>query len=120
MKFFALAISALFIGNLSANAQGCVAIRSAGGMCMANHTGDEHNAAKWTLNVNNRYFKSYKHFRGLHEEKQRVQNNTEVINHNITTDFTLNRILNKRWSLFLDLPIISNTRSSLYEHDGKN
>jgi hypothetical protein len=119
MKFFALGIFALFIGNLSANAQGCVAIRSAGGMCMANHTGEDHSAAKWTLNVNTRYFKSYKHFRGLHEEKQRVENNTEVINHNITNDFTLNRIINKRWSLFLDLPIISNTRSSLYEHEGK-
>ena len=104
MKFFALAISALFIGNLSANAQGCVAIRSAGGMCMANHTGDEHNAAKWTLNVNNRYFKSYKHFRGLHEEKQRVQNNTEVKNQKITTDITKNRKKNNITPLYLVSP----------------
>lgn len=87
---------------------------------MANHSGEEHNASKWSLNVNNRFFKSYKHFRGLHEEKARVENNTEVINHTNTTDFTLNMNLNKRWSLFLDLPIISNARSSLYEHDRKN
>lgn len=119
MKFFAIGIFFLFINNYAANAQGCVAIRSAGGMCMANHNGEGANTSKWSLNVNDRYFKSYKHFRGLHEEKQRVEQNTEVINHTNTTDFTLSRTLNKRWSLFLDLPIISNTRSSLYEHDGK-
>jgi hypothetical protein len=119
MKFLAIGICLLFIGNFSAQSQGCVAIRSAGGMCMASHTGEEHNATKWSLNVNDRYFKSYKHFRGLHEEKERVEKNTEVINHTNTTDFTLNMTLNKRWSLFLDLPIISNSRSSLYEHDGK-
>ena len=120
MKYFAIVIFLLITGNISSNAQGCVAIRSAGGMCMANHSGEEHNASKWSLNVNNRFFKSYKHFRGLHEEKARVENNTEVINHTNTTDFTLNMSLNKRWSLFLDLPIISNARSSLYEHDRKN
>lgn len=120
MKYFAIVIFLLITGNISSNAQGCVAIRSAGGMCMANHSGEEHNASKWSLNVNNRFFKSYKHFRGLHEEKARVENNTEVINHTNTTDFTLNMNLNKRWSLFLDLPIISNARSSLYEHDRKN
>jgi hypothetical protein len=119
MKFLAFGICALFISNLSADAQGCVAIRSAGGMCMANHSGEEHNTSKWSLNINNRYFKSYKHYRGLHEEKERVERGTEVINHTNTTDFTLTTTLNKRWSLFLDLPVISNTRSSLYEHDQK-
>ena len=119
MKFFAIGIFLLIIGNTASNAQGCVAIRSAGGMCMANHLGGEQDNSKWSLNVNNRYFKSYKHFRGLHEEKERVEKNTEVINHTNTTDITLNRTLNKRWSLFFDLPVISNARSSLYEHDGK-
>ncbi len=86
---------------------------------MANHNSGTHDNSKWSLNVNTRYFKSYKHFRGEHEEKERVENNTEVINHNSSTDLTVGRILNNRWSLFFNLPIISNTRSSLYEHDGK-
>ena len=119
MKFFPIAICFIIIGNFSAQSQGCVAIRSAGGMCMANHLSEAHDNSKWGLNVNTRYFKSYKHFRGEHEEKERVENNTEVINHNSSTDLTLTRILNKRWSLFFNLPIISNTRSSLYEHDRK-
>src|SRR5215218_11235993 len=98
MKIFAIAICFLLLTNYSAQSQGCVAIRSAGGMCMANHTGDAHSSSKWSLNVNNRYFKSYKHFRGTHEEKERVENNTEVINHTLTSDFTVNRILTSRWS----------------------
>jgi len=119
MKFFSLAICFIIISNFSARSQGCVAIRSAGGMCMANHNGDAHDNSKWSLNVNTRYFKSYKHFRGDHEEKERVEKNTEVINHNVSTDLTLTRVLNNRWSLFFNLPVISNTRSSLYEHDGR-
>ena len=119
MKIFVTALTLLLLAGFSAKSQGCVAIRSAGGMCMANHSGDMQDNSKWTLNVNNRYFQSYKHFRGAHEEKERVERNTEVINHSLATDLTLNRTLNSRWSLFLDLPIISNTRSSLYEHDGK-
>src|SRR5687767_7806383 len=119
MKFFSLAICFIIISNFSARSQGCVAIRSAGGMCMANHNSGAHDNSKWSLNVNTRYFKSYKHFRGDHEEKERVEKNTEVINHNVSTDLTLTRVLNSRWSLFFNLPVISNTRSSLYEHDGR-
>lgn len=119
MKLFAIIISLLFITTIDVSGQGCVAIRSAGGMCMANHTGENGTASKWSLNVNNRYFKSYRHYRGEHEEKERVEKNTEVINHTNSTDFTLLRTLNSRWSLFFNLPIISNARSSLYEHDGR-
>lgn len=119
MKFLLTTVSFLFILSYNAHAQGCVAIRSAGGMCMANHTGDMHSDSKWSLNINNRYFKSYKHFRGEHEEKQRVQMGTEVINHTNTVDLTLIHNLNAFWSFGLDLPVISNSRSSLYEHDGK-
>lgn len=120
MKFLSLAICVILLNNFSAHSQGCVAIRSAGGMCMANHNSMPHDNSKWSLNVNGRYFKSYRHFRGEHEEKDRVAKNTEVINHNVSTDFTLSRLLNSRWSLFFNLPVISNTRSSLYEHDGKS
>src|SRR5688572_30617293 len=106
MKILLAIISFLFILSFQSNAQGCVAIRSAGGMCMATHTGDTHSDSKWSLNVNNRYFKSYKHFRGEHEEKQRVENKTEVINHTNTVDLTVNRNLNSSWSLSFALPVI--------------
>lgn len=119
MKSLVIAFSILIITHFSAQSQGCVAIRSAGGMCMANHAGEQHSESKWALNVNNRYFKSFRHFRGEHEEKNRVAQNTEVINHSNSVDINLTRNLTPSWSLSLNVPVISNARSSLYEHDGK-
>ncbi|HZF65275.1 MAG TPA: hypothetical protein VEZ55_12345 [Chitinophagaceae bacterium] len=114
-----LTILCLLTIQLIAQSQGCVAIRSAGGMCMAGHANDHATESKWLLNVNTRYFKSFRHFRGEHEEKQRVAQNTEVINHTTAVDFTLTRNLKKAWSLAVGVPVVSNARSSLYEHDGK-
>jgi len=99
-----------------AAAQGCVAIRSMGGFCSSGTEGHVDTASKWQLSVNNRYFKSYKHFVGTNEQKQRQTAQSEVINHQYTTDLTLFYQVQPRWSLMLDLPIEANTRSSLYEH----
>ncbi|MDE3142834.1 MAG: hypothetical protein KGL19_01685 [Bacteroidota bacterium] len=93
-------------------AQGCVAIRSNGGYCSMQHI----DSSKWQLSVSNRYFKSYKHFIGTTEQKQRQTLGNEVINHQFTTDIALTHKINSRWSFMIDLPIEANTRSSLYEH----
>ena len=95
----------------NAISQGCVAIRSTGNTCSMGKPGD---AKGWQLNVNNRYFKSYKHFVGTAEQKQRVENGTEVINHSYSMDLTLNRTINSRWSISFTVPVISNVRSSMY------
>jgi hypothetical protein len=120
-QIFSLFLTTLFILIFSENAdaQGCVAIRSTGGICTMEHSNSE-NHSKWTLNVNNRYFKSFRHFVGTKEQKQRVANGSEVINHSYTLDLTLTRNLNKWWSFSVDVPVVANTRSSLYEHDGKH
>lgn len=120
--FKAFAISALFIlfiyNNVSA--QGCVAIRSTGGLCSMDEHPDsiDANGGTWLFNTNSRYYKSYKHFIGSQEQKQRIALGTNVINHAYTNDLTLTRLFNKRWSVSVDVPIISNSRSSLYEHGG--
>jgi len=75
-------------------------------------------ASGWTLAINTRYFKSYKHFVGTEEQKERVEKGTEVINHSTATEFGLTRQLNNRWSLAFFAPIINNIRSSKYEHYG--
>lgn len=98
-------------------AQGCVAIRSGGNTCSMDNPG---HSKSWQLNFNNRYFKSYKHFIGTIEQKEREQNNTEVINHSYSLDITLSRYFNTRWSMAFTVPFISNSRSSLYEHGGNN
>ncbi|HEY0678602.1 MAG TPA: hypothetical protein VGD17_09960 [Chitinophagaceae bacterium] len=112
----------LFISSLTfadAVAQGCVAIRSTGAVCT--REGAQQVSAKgWQLNTSYRYFRSFRHFVGTHEEKSRVDNNTEVINWSNSVTFSLVRHISNRWSFALDVPIISNKRSSLYEHGGNN
>ncbi|MBS1596728.1 MAG: transporter [Bacteroidetes bacterium] len=117
MKKGFLIITLLFfaaIGRIAA--QGCVAIRSTGGIitsCQQNQTGS---SSGWLFSANNRYFKSYKHFIGTQEQKQRQEQGTEVINHSYTMDLALVKIINPRWSVLIDVPVESYTRSSLYEH----
>lgn len=103
--------------NTKSAAQGCVAIRSNGNTCSM---GNPATAKGWQFNFNTRYFKSYKHFVGTIEQKERTENGTEVINHSFSWDFTFTRTLNTRWSLSFTLPVISNVRSSMYEHYGNN
>ncbi len=118
-QIFFMAIISSFFTFLSAtaNSQGCVAIRSTGGVCMLGQDQQLDTLNKWDINVNNRYFKSFRHFVGTKEQKQRVELGTEVINHSYTLDITPTYHLNKWWSFSLDVPILANTRSSLYEHD---
>ncbi|MBC7903285.1 MAG: hypothetical protein H7Y27_07665, partial [Gemmatimonadaceae bacterium] len=120
MKKIIFALTILFTAYQSYS-QGCVAIRSTGGFCTADQTDAEGNANsnKWLFNFNTRYFKSWRHFVGTEEQKQRKAAGTEVINHNTSIDFFLSRNLNKYWSIAIDLPVINNARSSLYEHGGK-
>ena len=99
------------------SAQGCVAIRSNGNSCSLDKPGT---GGDWQFNFNTRYFKSYKHFVGTEEQKERVEQGTEVINHSLSWDLTLTRRINTRWAIAVNVPIISNVRSSMYEHYGNN
>ncbi|MFN5422649.1 MAG: hypothetical protein ACK5AO_05230 [bacterium] len=107
------------ISFTESNAQGCVAIRGIGGELCTNN--NEHNdTSLWSLTINTRSFKSYKHFVGLVEQKERVENKTEVINHSFSTDLFIQRNINSKYAIGCNIPIISNVRSSLYEHGGNN
>ncbi len=109
-------------------AQGCVAIRTVGGLNTMQHAGMMHDgmlhegmtelkdSSLWDLNVSGRYFKSYKHFNGTDEQTQRVAEATDVRNFSRTLDISLVRKINEQWSLGMDLPVVYNERSSLYEH----
>ncbi len=109
-----------------ANAQGCVAIRTVGGLNTMEHammhdgqaSHEIKDSSKWDLNISGRYFKSYKHFSGTTENTQRVIDGTDVRNFSRTVDVSLVRKINEQWSIGMDLPLISNERSSKYEHMG--
>lgn len=118
MKRIIILLSAAgLLSQSDISAQGCVAIRSNGNTCSLDKPGD---ARGWQFNFNTRYFKSYKHFVGTEEQKERVENGTEVINYSFSWDFTLTRNFNNRWALGLSIPLLSNVRSSMYEHYGNN
>lgn len=118
MKYLLVLAVAIVLFNTNTNAQGCVAIRSTGAVCTKQEPGKD--AKGWQLNTSYRYFKSFRHFVGKEEQKERMENNTEVINWQHTLNFTLVRQFNVRWSLGLDVPLVTNKRSSLYEHGGNN
>lgn len=100
-------------------AQGCVAIRSNGATCTMNGAHDDKtNGGAWTLGINTRYFKSYKHFVGTQEQHERVEQGTEVVNHSFSTEVNLQHQVSSRWSVGLFVPLVSNVRSSMYEHYG--
>ena len=96
--------------------QGCVAIRSTGGICTMTEHPDDALSGSWVFNANTRYFMSDKHFKGDVYQKERIELGTEVINHQFAIDLSLTRVFNNRWSAMIDVPVISNARSSLYEH----
>jgi len=119
MRKIALLISLAILTQTNAEAQGCVAIRGTGTVCAKlSHTEMDHQG--WQLNTGYRYFKSFRHFRGKHEEKERLEKNTEVINWQHTLDLSVVRIFNNRWSVLAGLPLLANSRSSLYEHGGSS
>jgi|GEM_PF-31418 len=119
-KAFLILLTIAALGALNkASAQGCVAIRSNGGFCTAGEeAGHIDTAAQWQLSINNRYYKSFKHYIGTAYQKQRQVLGNEVINNAYTMDLAIYRILNPRWSIMLDLPISANARSQTYQQNG--
>ncbi|MBK8442005.1 MAG: hypothetical protein IPL35_00690 [Sphingobacteriales bacterium] len=78
MKFYnkILLFTAFFLlHHYATYSQGCIAIRACGGSL-----GTAPNLAKgdFAVQTNYRYFKSFRHFRGDHEEAERVEAGTII------------------------------------------
>ena len=119
MKKLLSIIVILVLVYTQSNGQGCVALKTAGAVCTKTDAGSQAVTKGWLLNTNYRYYKSFRHYREKHEEKERVEKGTDVRNFSHSIDLGLVRTLDSRWSLGLNVPIIATRRSSLYEHDGK-
>lgn len=98
-------------------AQGCVAIRQFSGLGNAVGQGNILNPGEWNISTNFRYFKSFRHFRGSHEEPERIENGTEVINYQYGLDINVSYAFSERFYGIVSLPFQYNERSSLYEHN---
>lgn len=122
MKSFStliLAVAYIFISTTHSLAQGCVAVRH---MSCAAPAGSadyfKQRSGHWQISAGYRYFRSYKHFVGDVEQKQRVEQGTNVINLSHALDLGITYMVNRRLSFSVNLPIQYYDRSSLYEHYG--
>lgn len=97
-------------------AQGCVAIRQFSGLGNAVGQGNILETGEWNISTNYRYFKSFRHFRGTHEETNRIEDGTEVINRQHGLDLNISYAFSERVYGIISLPFQYNDRSSLYEH----
>jgi hypothetical protein len=118
LRFYLLLVPFLVLSIQDVDAQGCVAIRSFSGTGNVSGSSAFIGKGEFLVGTNVRYFKSYKHFRGTHEEVERVENGTEVINKSGFLDFTLNYGITERLFANATLPFVFHTRTSLYEHGG--
>lgn len=113
----------VFLGNQSAFSQGCVAVRPMSCASTGNgyiNTVGINQQGQWRVSSAYRYFRSFRHFRGDHEEAFRVENGTEVINITHAADLGISYQLSNRVALNLNAPLIYYNRSSLYEHYGNS
>lgn len=107
----------ILLNNSNVFAQGCVAIRSTGGMCtMGEHPDSTTNKGAWLFNSNTRYYKSFRHFVGKQEQFQRTALQNNVINKVLSQDFGFTRIFDDRWSLAIDIPYVDNSRSQVADN----
>jgi hypothetical protein len=115
-NYFYIIILLLTTNNLKA--QGCVAIR--GFSSCSSHMDNSSSLSKGDFSVGSsfRYFESFRHFRGTHEETNRVDEGTQVINDSYFVDVTFNYALSDRLYTTFLIPFSSHTRSSMYEHGG--
>ena len=114
-KIFISACLFILFTRQHAMAQGCVAIRSTGGVCAMDERPDSSANANgyWLYNNNDRYYKSFRHFIGKQEQFQRTELHNNVINKVFTQDNTFTRVFNNRWSVSVDVPFADNSRSQV-------
>jgi hypothetical protein len=96
--------------------QGCIAVRNISGFGQYNLTDNAFSTSSWQININNRYFKSFRDFKEKQDQKTPELNQSIV--HSYSMDITISRFFNKGWSLDFSLPILANSRSATLEHGG--
>lgn len=116
MKSFILSGLSLLAISIDACTQGCVIVRNISGFAHYNFNDKGFSMSEWLLDVNGRYFRSFRDFKG--SDDQKTPEADKSINNVFTLDMTATRILKNGWSLSFNLPITSNNRSTTIEHAG--
>ena len=104
MKTITILLLSFCLTNQVAQSQGCIAIRNIAGFGQYNLTDNAFSTSDWQLNINSRYFKSFRDFKEKVDQKTPEQNESVV--KSFSTDFTLSRFLRNGWSLNFSLQIL--------------
>ncbi len=91
--------------------QGCVAIRNLAGFGQFAQLGYGQSSDKWALDINNRYFQASQVY-----SLKNPQPWDGLTIHEFTTNFEVSRIPEKGWTIALDVPVSTNSISSIIEH----
>ena len=93
-----------------------------GAVCQAGHDGEQGGlgavtntlttASRWQVSLGYRWQNSYRHFRGDHEEQERIEDGTEVENRLHLLDLSLSYRLSPRWQLNIGAPFSTVSRVS--------
>jgi hypothetical protein len=116
MKRLALFLFASILFNEAVKSQGCIMVRNISGFGQYNLADNAFTTSDWQININNRYFKAYRDFKGTHDQK--TPKNNESIVKSYTLDMTISRLFKNGWSVDLSLPLAANSRSATLEHGG--
>lgn len=121
-KYFYLTICISFLllvnPDNKVQSQGCVAVRNMASPCGLAFDSTMQMGGQWQFSMNYRYFRSFRHFSGTEEHKNRVEAGTEVINKDNSLILGASYTHNNRWGFAAIIPLIYIDRSSLYEHKG--
>ena len=118
MKKILLSTIAGMLIVATANSQGCLVVRNISGFGQYNLLDNSFSTSDWQLNINNRYFKSFRDFKGKVDMKTAKQN--EAVVKSFTTEISMARFLRNGWSLNVSIPIAVNSRTASLEHGGPN
>ena len=116
-KFILFPLIALLLANF-AHAQGCVIVRNISGLGQYNLASNSFSTSTWQININNRYFKAYRDYKGKVDQKIPPQNQNIIKSYSL--DIGVTRLLPNGWSLDLSFPVSSNSRNTNSEHGGAN
>ena len=116
-KIFLSTIAVILIVAI-AKPQGCLVVRNISGFGQYNLLDNAFSTSDWQLNINNRYFRSFRDFKGK-VDMETAEQNTAVVK-SFTTEISMARFLRNGWSLNLSVPIAANSRTASLEHGGPN
>src|SRR5260221_1047683 len=100
------------------HSQGCIIVRNISGLGQYNLTSNSYSNSNWQININNRYFKAYRDYKGKVDQKTAPANQNVIKSYSM--DLGVTRLLPKGWSLDLSFPISANSRTTDLEHGGLN